>query len=31
MNEMLIDAKNTIKSPNELFEKQLHIKAKQLL
>ncbi len=31
MNEMLIDAKNKIKSPNELLQKQLHIKAKQLL
>jgi hypothetical protein len=31
MNEMLIDAKNTIKSPEELTQKQIEIKAKQLL
>lgn len=31
MNEMLIDAKNNIKSPDELAEKELEIKAKQLL
>ena len=31
MNEMLIDAKNNIKSPNELAKKELEIKAKQLL
>lgn len=31
MNEMIIDAKNTIKSPEELFKKEAHIKAKQLL
>jgi len=31
MNEMLIDAKNTITSPNELTQKQLLIKAEQLL
>jgi hypothetical protein len=31
MNEMLIDAKNTIKSPEELAEKQVAIKAEQLL
>ncbi|MEJ6794962.1 MAG: N-6 DNA methylase [Flavobacteriales bacterium] len=30
MNEMLIDAKNTIKSPDELTQKQLLIKAEQL-
>ncbi len=31
MNEMLIDAKNTIKSPDELAKKSAEIKAKQLL
>ncbi len=31
MNEMLIDAKNTIKSPEELKLKETHIKAEQLL
>lgn len=31
MNEMLIDAKNTIKSPDELKKKTVEIKAKQLL
>jgi hypothetical protein len=31
MNEMLIDAKESITSPSELTEKQIHIKAKQLL
>lgn len=31
MNEMLIDAKNTIKSPEELAQKELTIKAEQLL
>ena len=31
MNEMLIDAKNTIKSPEELQQKELAIKAEQLL
>lgn len=31
MNEMLIDAKNTIKSPEELALKQVAIKAEQLL
>ena len=31
MNEMLIDAKNSIKSPDELFQKELKIKAEQLL
>lgn len=31
MNEMLIDAKNTIKSPEELAQKQVAIKAEQLL
>lgn len=31
MNEMLIDAKNNIKSPGELAQKELDIKAKQLL
>lgn len=31
MNEMLIDAKNTIKSPDELKKKIVDIKAKQLL
>ena len=31
MNEMLIDAKNTITSPDELTQKQLRIKAEQLL
>lgn len=31
MNEMLIDAKNNIKSPEELLKKQVEIKAKQLL
>ncbi len=31
MNEMLIDAKNTIKSPEELAQKELVIKAEQLL
>ena len=31
MNEMLIDAKNNIKSPEELAQKELDIKAKQLL
>lgn len=27
MNEMLIDAKNSIKSPDELYQKELKIKA----
>lgn len=31
MNQMLIDAKESITSPNELAEKQIHIKANQLL
>ena len=31
MNEMLIDAKNTIKSPEQLEQKSAHIKANQLL
>jgi len=31
MNEMLIDAKNTIKSPDELAKKEVQIKAEQLL
>lgn len=31
MNEMLIDAKNTIKSPEELAKKSVKIKAEQLL
>ena len=31
MNEMLIDAKNTIMSPDELIVKSAHIKAEQLL
>lgn len=31
MNEMLIDAKNTVTSPDELTQKQLLIKAEQLL
>ncbi|MCC9043590.1 N-6 DNA methylase [Myroides sp. M-43] len=31
MNEMLIDAKNTIKSPQELQQKEIAIKAEQLL
>ncbi len=31
MNEMLIDAKNTIPSPEELLQKELTIKAEQLL
>ena len=31
MNEMLIDAKNTITSPDELLQKELKIKAEQLL
>lgn len=31
MNEMLIDAKNNIKSPDELSKKELEIKSKQLL
>ncbi len=31
MNEMLIDAKNNIKSPQQLREKEAHIKAEQLL
>lgn len=31
MHEMLIDAKNTITSPNELLQKELKIKAEQLL
>lgn len=31
MNEMLIDAKNTIQSPEELYNKELTIKAEQLL
>lgn len=31
MNEMLIDAKNTIKSPEELAQKEIKIKAEQLL
>lgn len=31
MNEMLVDAKNTIKSPEELAQKEIQIKAEQLL
>ncbi|MCK9471690.1 MAG: N-6 DNA methylase [Bacilli bacterium] len=31
MNEMLVDAKNTITSPEELTQKELRIKAEQLL
>lgn len=31
MNEMLIDAKNNIKSPEELAKKEIHIKAEQLM
>jgi hypothetical protein len=31
MNEMLIDAKNSINSPEELSKKQAKIKAEQLL
>lgn len=31
MNEMLIDAKNTINSPKELLQKELKIKAEQIL
>jgi hypothetical protein len=31
MNEMLIDAKNTITSPEELIQKEIKIKAEQLL
>lgn len=31
MNEMLIDAKNSIQSPEELLRKEAHIKANQLL
>lgn len=31
MNEMLNDAKNSITSPEELTQKEIHIKAKQLL
>lgn len=31
MNEMLIDAKNTITSPDELTQKEIRIKAEQLL
>lgn len=31
MNEMLIDAKNSITSPEQLQQKELHIKAQQLL
>lgn len=31
MNEMLNDAKNTIKSPDELIQKEIKIKAEQLL
>ncbi|MGL4759240.1 MAG: HsdM family class I SAM-dependent methyltransferase, partial [Patescibacteria group bacterium] len=31
MNEMLIDAKNTITSPKELLQKEIKIKAEQLL
>lgn len=31
MNEMLIDAKNNIESPNELIQKEIKIKAEQLL
>ncbi len=31
MNEMLIDAKNTITSPDELLQKEIKIKAEQLL
>ncbi|MBF0913778.1 N-6 DNA methylase [Candidatus Gracilibacteria bacterium] len=31
MNEMLIDAKNTISSPDELLQKELKIKSEQLL
>lgn len=31
MNEMLIDAKNTITSPEELAQKEINIKAEQLL
>jgi hypothetical protein len=31
MNEMLNDAKNYITSPNELLQKEIKIKAEQLL
>ena len=31
MNEMLVDAKNNIKSPEELYKKVVHIRGKQLL
>jgi hypothetical protein len=31
MNEMLNDAKNNITSPNELLQKEIRIKAEQLL
>lgn len=31
MNEMLLDAKNSITSPEELLQKELHIKSQQLL
>ena len=31
MNEMLVDAKNNIKSPEELAKKEAHIRCKQLL
>ncbi len=31
MNEMLLDARNTIQSPEELRQKEIHIKAQQLL
>ena len=31
MNEMLIDAKNSITSPEELVQKEIAIKAEQLL
>lgn len=31
MNEMLVDAKNNIKSPEELSKKEAHIRCKQLL
>ena len=31
MNEMLIDAKNSIKSPDELTKKETQIKAEQIL
>jgi len=31
MNEMLADAKHTITSPDELIQKEIHIKAEQLL